>query len=201
MGNDGRRSLLGVQAVVGVVLGHIVVYALVHPDPANRADSLAASGHVYWPVAVALAAVGALLAVAGVLLAAAGRGLSGANTRHSGVGIAGWLGRLAALQLALYGGMEIVERAAAGADLSALVGAPELRLGLVVQLVVALAMVAMLSLLDLVTERMAASFGASVPCFPRAGHQLQPGGREHRAAIVSIVRPRAPPRLAVAQQP
>lgn len=193
----GRRWLLGVHAVVGAVLGHSVVYALVHPDPVSRADHLSASGHVYWPVAVALATVGALLAVSGVLLRAAGRGLSGLTTVHPGVGLAGWLGRLAALQLALYGGMEIIERTAAGADLSAVVGAPELRLGVVVQAVVAVAIVAVLSILDLVTERIAASFEVFVPCFPRAAHQPQPGGWEHRATIASVVRPRAPPRLAL----
>src|SRR5436309_5127539 len=62
---DGTpRLVLALAGVTGVVLAHVVAYGLAYPDGAQRAAALHATGHGYWPLAVAMAALSMLAALA-----------------------------------------------------------------------------------------------------------------------------------------
>jgi len=126
-----RRAWLGGVAAAGVIGSHWLAYLLAVPDPHERADTLARSGHGYWPVGVAIAL--------GCLVAA----LSGFAIRrfryrdepaHPYVGTAT---RLVALQGTAFVLLEVLERAVAGAPVVSIVHEPAFQLGVLTQVLVA----------------------------------------------------------------
>lgn len=132
-----RRSvgpLFGVAAG-GALLAHVLAYALVYTDVAERRAHLAATGHgALAPIAMlAVAMAGAALLVLGIRAARS-------EPLPRGFRMAG---RLAAAQLAVFVLVEVAER---GFDLAAAVRDPAVRLGLVLGLVVAAALAVILRL-------------------------------------------------------
>jgi hypothetical protein len=137
-----RSFLPLVGGVTGVVVAHIAAYLLAFSSPNQRADALRATGHGYWDHAVVLAVVAAVVAVA----QAAVRGLrrwpverepEGARFCRRLLLLAGW-------QLALFTGMEVIERIAAGVAPGTLLETPTFAFGLLLQFVVAAVILLML---------------------------------------------------------
>ena len=154
---SGRLFRLGVLALLvpaGVLCGHVLTYLLAIPDPVRRAAVLADTGHVWWAPAVL---VGAVLAMGGILWVLAGR-MSEAGNDPRGRDLAGWLApRLAAWQLVLFAAIEVTERILTGHALSDLIRHEIVEHGLLDQVVVALALTAVLWCLALTLELVCAA--------------------------------------------
>ena len=192
-------------AVVGVVAAHVIDYALVYADPARRAEVLAATGHRYWTAAVALAALAAALS-------AVWSAQRGARTERAAVrrgarpGPTGPLVRLATLvpvQLALFTTVEVTERAAARASVASFLHSSELRLGLVLQVALALLLVAALRLIEQLGSDLAAAPVAPVSTFGPGGRVIdarrQPPARVHRRRRQARAPPRRPLVIAISR--
>jgi hypothetical protein len=193
-----HRLLPALSAVAGVVLAHVVDYTVVFPHPAERGHQLLASGHGYWPAAVAVALVGGTLAV-GLTIARGGRrGLLGRWAVPDDGPTAVRLARLAALQLGLFTAMELAEHAAAGLPPSELVHRPELVVGLAVQLVVAAGTLLALKGLEALAERVAARWRVTGAHERRPQLRPQRPRARPRPAPASASRPRGPPHPAPA---
>jgi hypothetical protein len=119
-----RDGLIAAGAAwAGLVLGHLLAYALAYPDPAGRRAHLAGTGHG-WLDLVTLS----LLAVVPAVLA-----LTAIRALRGGHGGATWL-RLSALQVPAFLLIEVFER---GSSIDRAFTDPAVLLGLVVQVVVA----------------------------------------------------------------
>jgi hypothetical protein len=127
-----RRTTFGAAtlgvAMGGVLAGHALTYALVHPTP-QRDHVVASTGHGYLAAANHLAV--AVVVVA--LVAVFARRFVG---RHGQSPLALRFATLAAMQTAAFVSIEVAERLVAGAPLASVV--PVLVVGLPVQLVTAL---------------------------------------------------------------
>jgi len=130
----------------------------VYANPVRRAEVLAATGHGYWTAAVAVAALAAALS-------AVWSAQRGVRSEHASVrrgarpGPTGPLVRLVTLvpvQLALFTAVEVTERAAAHASVASFLHSNELRLGLVLQVALALLLVATLRLIEQMGSDLAA---------------------------------------------
>lgn len=119
-----RRAAVFV-APLGVVAGHAAGYWLAHPDAAARAHALA--GHGWLPALATLGAGPALATLAGVTVDGARR------RRHRPAPVA----LLAALQVGLFVGIELVEHVAGGAGLVGALREPGLWFGLPAQVLFA----------------------------------------------------------------
>lgn len=105
-GATGWLALVGL-AFAGVVAGHGATYRLLLPSSALRHRLLVETGHAHWnQVAAVAAGVGVLAAVVVVL-----RALRADRDAEPPGGWGGWLRRLAAVQAALFAGLELAERA------------------------------------------------------------------------------------------
>jgi hypothetical protein len=180
---SSRTAVLLVAGVAGVVLAHAVDYALAFPGAADRARHLAATGHGWLPAA-AFAAVGsAAMAVA----MAGARGAGGAVFRRAARPCpwSAWaeLRRLAAWQASLFCSVEVLERAAVHASPATLLHGRVFVTGLAVQLVVSVALLAVLRLV----EQGAAALVRSV-----LGRQRPARRRRPRLLAAASVAPPAP---------
>ena len=179
-------------AAAGVVLAHAAGYVAVFPDGSERGPHLAATGHAYWPIAVALAVAAATVA----LLVTAGRGaLSAGPPAHRRGRDLAWL---LAWQGTAFTVMEVGERAVSSVAPSALLSSPEFWLGLALQLPVALLSLRLLGTVERAASRLAANLR------PPAGRRstakpLPPWATADPvvAAVASPARPRAPPLVPV----
>jgi hypothetical protein len=195
-GTDAVRVAAG---VAGVVAAHAFDYLVVFPDTAQRTHALAATGHRYWP----LAATAAILATAIAAVAAAIRGASSRRTDADADADADadrLLPRFAALarfQVGLFAAVEVTERVAAHVSPAGLVRERSFALGMVLQLVVAAAVVVILAGIEKLARRVAAAIRRPAPAFvpprttPRLAACAVPAG--HRTGGHA----RAPPVLAV----
>jgi hypothetical protein len=157
----GPGSLLAL-GLGGVLAGHTLTYRLLVPDAHARVAELARTGHGYLSGANAVGASIAIAALAVVFLG----GVLGSPI-GDGHGIAR---RLVAFQVAAFCSMEILERVATGSGAHDL--APLLLVGLPVQILVAVAI------------------GALVRLLVGAGRAVMRSAREARrspAALASIV--------------
>lgn len=119
-----RDGLIAAGAAwAGLVLGHLLAYALAYPDPVGRRAHLAGTGHG-WLDLVTLS----LLAVVPAVLA-----LTAVRALRGGHGGATWL-RLSALQVPAFLLIEVFER---GSSIHRAFTDPAVLLGLMVQVVVA----------------------------------------------------------------
>jgi hypothetical protein len=191
-GTDAVRVAAG---VAGVVAAHAFDYLVVFPDTAQRTHALAATGHRYWP----LAATAAILATAIAAVAAAIRGASSRRT-DADADADRLLPRFAALarfQVGLFAAVEVTERVAAHVSPAGLVRERSFALGMVLQLVVAAAVVVILAGIEKLARRVAAAIRRPAPAFvpprttPRLAACAVPAG--HRTGGHA----RAPPVLAV----
>ena len=138
-----RLPLTGV-AVAGAVLGHMVAYVLVVPEPTARVVLLGATGHAYWTAAIAAAVVLGLASVATTLLGRFRAGLDAAGTQP-GESVARTARHLAGLQVAIYLVQEVLERLEAGVRVHALLGGRVLLVGVAVQVAIAVGLAVLLA--------------------------------------------------------
>jgi hypothetical protein len=144
------RARLLLVAAAGIVLAHAADYALAFPDPARRGRVLSATGHGYWPVAVVVAVLCAALGFA----VAARRGWRGETHATS---VRATAARLAVGQVALFGVLETVERAAVGAHPVAFLASTQFAVGVVLQIAVALVAAVLLRGVEHGARRLASS--------------------------------------------
>ncbi len=173
--------------VAGVVLAHVVGYVVVYPVGGERAAHLRATGHGYWPVAVAAACACGLIAI---LLTAAAARRPGWPSRS----IAGAIARLALMQMVVFTLVEVGERVTAAASPDVLLHSPEFVVGLALQIAVAAAAVLLL--------RGVAGIAAASFSRPAARRRVRPQWRSVSTfaapspAFGRRRRPRAPPLVA-----
>jgi hypothetical protein len=161
------RLWLGGLATAGVVVAHVLAFWLAAPNPVRREHLLEATGHGAWPIVVALT-LGALVAcMAGF---AAGR-LREERRAPPAVLVRGIVTRLVILQVAGFVLLEAIERLAIGHDLTELLSEPVMAIGLVAQIVVALAGAIVLALFAHIVDRLALLLRP----IPRAPRVLLPG--------------------------
>lgn len=168
-----------------MVVAHAAGYAVAFPSTAERGPHLDATGHGYWPLAVAAAVVAGGVAL--VLATAAGASGRSAGRRA-------WRG-LAAWQAATFTCMEVGERAVAGGGGPVeLAASPEFWLGIVLQVPVALLAARLLHTAERTGARVVAALGRGRrPAAARAAHAPAPVVRLVSLAGPSAARPRAPP--------
>ena len=176
-------------AVAGVVVAHIVDYAVLFPQAGARADHLAATGHSYWPAAVAVALAGGIMAVGLAAGRGAARAVRGALPSAPRRGLA-WL---LLCQGTAFAVLEVGERGLAGLPPSIVLHSPEFWFGLALQLPVAWLAIRLLA----AVERTAFSLVAARRPRPlRPLRILRPSASvaaPHPVAVASPARPRAPP--------
>ena len=145
------RARLLVTAAAGIVVAHAANYALAFPDPARRGHELSATGHGYWPAAVAIAVICAGLAA----MLAARRGWRGGSPT---LPVPVTARRLAAGQVVLFAVLETVERLAVGAHPLSFLSSTQFAVGVVLQVAVALVAVVVLRGVERGAARGAAAF-------------------------------------------
>lgn len=179
-------------SIAGVAGAHVAAYVVAFPHAHERAEHLQATGHSYWPAAGVLAWTAAVGTI--------GLAIHAGHQRASGHRPGGDLsvGRLASFQLALFAGIEVVERLAAGAPLAELVHGARFFVGLVVQVAVAMLVCRLFRTVVDVAERVS-SRRRAIPRVPVAGrfHLVLDAGFESRP-VNGPVGSRAPPSLFVA---
>lgn len=186
----GRRGL-AFGVIGGGVLAHVLDYVIAHPDGAERAQHLQATGHGYWPAAVGLAALSAIVAVA----LAIRRGAISARTPRPAPSFVVWraAGSLAIWQVALFVVVEAAERAVVGVNPAVLLRSRDIWLGVMLQIAVAVAIAFALRLVEQASEAVLGA-GRRRPTLRRS---LQLLGTRLSSAMVSIcvspVGARAPP--------
>ena len=181
-----------VAAVAGEALGHSLDYLLVFPNGAERARHLHATGHAYWPWA-ALVATGAGVAALGLVARRSAGALAGgrncANPLRASVHVAGQAG----CQLGIFAVMEVLERMVTGTPLVSLLHAPELWVGLALQVVLAAVCVTVLAFVERLVGRVAAALRRRRLVVPTAMVRPRPPSPAASALVASRRRSRAPP--------
>jgi hypothetical protein len=179
---------LGGLAAGGVAAAHLLAFLAVAPHPLRREQLLEATGHGAWPLVVSLAMGALVLGLAGFFAGRrSGRGRSFPIRT---------VGRLILLQSIGFLMLESIERLAVGKGPEALTELPfepVIAIGLVAQVVVALAGAMLLALLDRLIVKL-----ADVRSMPRPTRPLVPSGfaelfLPQPPAASGPVKPRAPP--------
>jgi hypothetical protein len=140
-----RRLPLAGAAVAGAVAGHALAYVLTVPETGPRLALLAATGHAYWPAAIAAALVLGLVSLGATVTGRFRAGLRPGPARPAEP-LSRLAVRLALLQIAIFLVQEVLERAAAGAPLATLLDARLLAAGMLVQILVAAVLATVLTL-------------------------------------------------------
>lgn len=159
-----RSTTLVLAGVAGVVLAHGLDYLLVIPSTRERARELAATGHAWWSSAPAAAVAAGCVAVA---LAAAGGGMRAVFAARPARGGRGDVLPVALGQVTVFTVLELSERLGAHRSPLELLHGPLFLTGVVLQVAVAWAAVALLRLVE--------RAGATV-----AAEALGGGGRRRR---------------------
>jgi hypothetical protein len=159
-------------AFAGVVVAHGLAYLLAFPQGLLRQQVLAETGHSYWAAAVALAMVCAVVAALTTIADHVGRGIRHDRPRGPWELYRAALIRLAALQSAVFLLQEVLERVRAGAPVSELLHGDFLVIGLAMQLVVAVVVALVLTLLGLSAEAI--------------GRALSKGSTRHTIAVLIL---------------
>lgn len=127
-------TILIALASAGTILGHLLAYAATEPDHARRAHLLAETGHHHfslWTTAAFAVLVAALAHFAFTRSRETSRAEPLTVARFS-------FTRLMAMQLLLFVGLEVTERALAGGDLTPVLSERPVLVGLALQIVSAL---------------------------------------------------------------
>lgn len=148
IGGASRRTLLALT-VAGVVAGHFLAYIL---DPEQ--GHAAAAHHRYWPIATVIAVAAGL---AGTLWLLVPHVRQGGIPRPRVIPVAM---RLAVLQVGLFLGIEVMERAVSGGEAAAFLGTSLAWIGAAMQVAVAVAVAVMARALAGVAEALGVSVGA-----------------------------------------
>ena len=187
------RLLLPVAAAIaGQAVAHSLDYLLVFPDGAERARHLHATGHAYWPWAALVATGAGVVAVGLVARRAAGTLEGGRNWAHP-LRASVHLAWQAGCQLGIFAVMEVLERMVTGTPLVSLLHAPELWLGLALQVLLAAVCVAVLAFVERLVGRVAAALRRRRLVVPTAMVRPRPPSPAASALVASRRRSRAPP--------
>ncbi len=143
-----------------MVAAHTIGFVIAIPNARQRARELAATGHSYWSIAVAVAVIASTAA----LVAAFGRGRHSGPVRISARRRLGQWTALSAWQVVAFAAMEVSERLEVGEPLHALLDERAFRVGVTLQLVVAAIAIALLALAECA--------GSLVVRVGRAGHRV-----------------------------
>ena len=183
-----RGAALSMLAVAGVAVGHILGYAIAHPDAAARQAAL--GGHAYLPAA---ASVVVPLGVAAALVWAV------RTSRHLGVAATIPFRTLAVAQVAVFAVQEVGERLVAGQGPAAVLAERGVWFGLLAQLLVAAAVTRALHAVRRVVR--AVLRGGRVHRAPRPALPivLVPARAPRRAPASVAVGLRAPPVVGAAR--
>jgi hypothetical protein len=158
--SKARRLLLAGFAAIGLVVTHQLAFMIAMPDPHDRLELLAATGHSYWNLAViACFAVFAW----GCISYLATHKRAGERTRMAFVGV--WA-RLAIAQVAGFAALETAERLGAQHRLANVLVEPPVVLGVVLALVLAALVAALFVAFTEVVDRLTA--GRRIAPSPRA---------------------------------
>ncbi len=160
--------------MAGAVCGHTLAYTVSYPDRAARQSVLEVTGHAYWHAAIAAAVIGAAWFSA-VHIA---RHFRAPRRRYALLWPA-----LPALQVAVFAGMEISERLAAGAPLATVLD--HAIVGVSSQLLVA----ALLAIAVYLLGRAAAAVGrlATQPIRRRPAQSFGPTHRDLPSLRLAVV--------------
>jgi hypothetical protein len=146
--SKGRRLALAGFAAIGLVSTHELAYVLAMPDPHERLEQLATTGHGYWNLAL-IACVGFFLW--GCISYLATHRRAGLQGRASFVGV--WA-HLAIAQVAGFAILETVERLGTYHKLSNVLVEPAVVLGVLLALVLAALVAALFIAFAEVVERL-----------------------------------------------
>ena len=190
--DTARATVAALTATSGLVLAHVLDYAIVMPSASARQAVLAQTGHGYFHSAVDTALASAILAIVAALVTGFHRERAGV-TRPSSFGR--WARPLMAVQAAGFVGLELAERAAAHAGLHHYTD-PTIPFGVLVQLAVAALAALALVLLERAGERLVrvrrrSAMPPRPAVWPRPSMDVLPSNRFLRPG-----RSRAPPSLA-----
>jgi hypothetical protein len=164
----GTRLWLGGLAAGGVAAAHALAFLLVAPDPARRQQLLDSTGHGGWPLVVSVAMGALVVGLAGFAAGSLRRG------RRAWIP-SGTAGRLILLQGIGFFLLEGLERLATGKGLGALIELPfepVMAVGLVLQVLLALAGAMLLALLG----RIIVTLAGRLRSRPRAPRTLVASG-------------------------
>jgi len=128
-------------AALAVVLGHQLAYRIAVPSAAERAALLTRTGHTYLPTTAHLALLAALAAIGGLFLRSVTRGDAVSPSMRT------TFVRLAGVQVSIFVLLEFAERIVSGAPIAGVATHGLLFLGVAVQLLLAFAGAALVSLL------------------------------------------------------
>lgn len=148
---------LGLLALGGLLAGHMASYLVVAPDPHERAELLALTGHSQHGAFGTAALAATLAAVIGL---AAHRVRARSRGRASPIRRARVAALLCALQIAGFVALETWERGHAVAGAAELLHEPAFLIGVVAQLVVALAATAVVLLVRATVDALVRFFAA-----------------------------------------
>jgi hypothetical protein len=165
------RLWLGGLAAGGVAVAHILAFLLAAPDPLRREQLLDDTGHGAWPLLVTVSMGALVVALAGF---AAGRLRDPRQVRPARFYL-GTARRLVVMQVVGFLLLEAGERLATGKGLAVLSGLPfesVIAIGMVAQVLVALAGAMLLALLDRVVDGLVRLFRQTA----RAPRSLVPRG-------------------------
>jgi hypothetical protein len=144
----GRRLLLAGFAAIGLVVTHELAFMLAMPDPHDRLELLASTGHGYWNLAVIACFT---LFLWGCISYLATHRRAGQQARTTFVGV--WA-HLAIAQVAGFASLETVERLGAYHRLSNVLVEPAVALGFVLALVLAAVVAGLFVVFTEVVERL-----------------------------------------------
>jgi hypothetical protein len=148
---DHRLYWLSGLAFAGVVFAHRLAYIVAFPDPHHRSTVLESTGHHYLP----LLGVLSIAALAAGIIGLVAQRLLHAGARRPGLDLnfRSVAAHLAVLQCAGFLGLELTERLLSGAELELLLAEPATVVGLLVQLVVAIAGAILVTVLRSAVDR------------------------------------------------
>jgi hypothetical protein len=167
-------------AFSALVFAHRLAYFLAIPDDHHRAEVLEATGHRYLPLVAILSAAGLVAGLTGLVT----HRLVRARTPEAPeITLGSLAGRLAVLQCVGFLGLETAERLVSGAGPAHLLVEPAVALGLVVQIIVAVAGALLVTVFRSALDRL-----------------IRWSGRRTHPRTASLERPRRPlpPRFRVA---
>lgn len=153
-----ERIYVALLGFAGTLAAHSIAYWMIAPDPHHHASLLLSTGHGYWGVVTPLAIGLSVAGIAGSLISS-----SGPVARFGDVAL-----RAVALQLLAFLLMETIERATVGGSL-VVIKEPVVLVGLVVQVLIALAIAGVLLVLTRVLD---AATGSSALATPTAGRSF-----------------------------
>ena len=195
---ESRPAFLAGAASAGALAGHSIAYVLAVRNAGLRDALLMATGHRYWPAAVAVAAVAGAFGVGSIAVGHFGRGLRLAEPAPK-AGVFARAGTLAGLQVGIFLIQESLERLAIGSPISAFFHGHLLLIGLGVQVGVAFLVALLLGFLASAAEAAGRALATPARRSPRSAHQRPRSGAEPASRI--LVRTggiRAPPEASLA---